>query len=255
MRVAVFALPLIALACAPQTAVVRGQTVARVTAEYTDHHVFAVTHHDAYPEARGASSGLREYDGRMAGRVCGTEVWLEADYRGRYLELAGFYEPNDGSVHTINQLQLEVRDYGGQRHIRGAIGAGQIPVVGWVGRLAGADGHGAGRTIGDFAAHEGDRVIDLSYDTGRLEGWVNGERFALHAEGDDAFAGTVTVGGSARDYVFRGVRGFWAMPAADQAAVLPMLLTCKLDEHRGFEAGGQLNLTSTLTANEIRDRR
>lgn len=252
MRLALFALPLFAVACAPQTAVVRGQSVARPTVEYTDHHVFAVTHHAAYPEARGASSGLREYDGRMAGRVCGTEVWLEADYRGRYMELAGFYEPNDGSVHTINQVQLEVRDYGGQRHIRGAIGAGQIPVIGWAGRLAGADGHGGGRTLGDFAAHEGDRAIDLSYNSGRLEGWVNGERFALHADGDDTLAGTVTAAGIARDYVLRGVSGFWSMPAADQAAVLPMLLTCRLDEHRGFEAGGQLNLTSTLSLVDAR---
>lgn len=255
MRIALFALPLVAVACAPQTAVVRGHSVPRVTVEYTDHHVFAVTHHAAYPEARGASSGLRAYDGRMAGRVCGNEVWLESDYRGRYLELAGFYEPNDGSLHTLNQVQLEVRDYGGARHIRGAIGAGQIPVVGWAGRLAGSAGHGAGQTIGDYATDEGNRGIDLAYNSGQLEGWVNGERFALRADGNDALAGTVTVGGTSRSYVFHGVSGFWSMPAADQAVVLPMLLTCKVDERKGFEAGRQLDLTSTLSMTDPRQVR
>jgi hypothetical protein len=246
MRVLV-GLVLLATACAPNSAMVRGQAVPRRTVDYTDHRVFALTHQAAYPEARGASSGLREYDGRVSGRVCGNELWLEADYRGRYMELAGFYEPNDGAVHTINQVQLEVRDFGGERHLRGSIGAGQVPVIGWVGLLAGQDGHGAGRTIGDFAVHEGDRVIDLAYNSGRLYGRLNGQLFALRDDGDDTLAGTVTVDGVAREFSIRGVSRLWALPVADQAALLPMLLTCRLDQRSTFDASGRISLTSTMT--------
>src|SRR5690242_21721601 len=115
MRVVLFGLVLGAAACAPRTVVVRGHEMSRITRGYTDHRVYALTHEAAYPEARGPSSGLHEYAGRMYGSVCGNEVWLEADYRGRFMQLGGFYQPNDGAMHTLNQVQLEVRDYGGER--------------------------------------------------------------------------------------------------------------------------------------------
>jgi hypothetical protein len=246
MRVVV-GLLLLVTACAPRSAIVRGHKMARVTAEYSDHRVYALSHHAAYPEARGPSSGLHEYAGRLAGRVCGTELWLEADYRGRYMELAGYYEPNDGARHTINQVQLEVRDYGGERHIRGSIGAGQEPIIGWAGSLAGAGGHGAGRTMGDFSTNEGSHVIDFAYNSGRLYGLLNGRLFELQANGDDTFTGTVTVGGMAHTFTLRDVSRLWAMPVADQAAVLPMLLSCRLDNSDRFAAGvTHLQLAPTL---------
>ncbi len=253
MRVVV-GLALLAAACAPHHANVRGHELPRLSVDYTDHHLFALTHEDAYPEPRGPSSGLRDYGGRLAGRVCGTELWLEADYRGRYMEIAGFYEPNDGSLHTLNQIQLEVRDYAGERHIRGSIGAGQEPVIGWVGMLAGADGHGGGRTIGDFAVHEGDRVIELAYNSGRLYGSISGQHFALEAADGDTFAGTVTAGGIAREYAIRGVSRLWEMPVADQAALLPMLLTCRAHEPERFDAGGRISLTDSMTPLEASQR-
>jgi hypothetical protein len=231
MRVVLVGLTLLVAACAPRNAVVRGREMPRVTLDYTDHHVYAVTHRAAYPEARGPSSGLHEYAGRLAGQVCGTELWLEADYRGRYLQLTGFYEPNDGARHTTNQVQLEVRDYGGERHIRGAIGAGQVPTIGWAGVLAGSSGDAHGRIIGDFSVHEGDHIIDLSYNSGRLYGALNGRLFALQIDGDDTLAGTVTVDGIPRNFALRGVSRLWAMPVADQAAILPMLLACNLEGH------------------------
>lgn len=247
MRIVLFGLAVCAAACAPRTVVVRGHEMPRVTRDYTDHRVYALTHAAAYPESRGASSGLHEYAGRMYGRVCGNDVWLEADYRGRYMQLGGFYQPNDGSVHTLNQVQLEVRDYGGERHIRGSIGAGQEPVIGWVGVISGAEGHGAGRTIGDFAVHEGDHIIDLAYNSGRLYGTLNGQRFALEMDGDNSMEGTVTVGAETRRFTLRDVSSLWAMPVADQAAVLPMLLACPLDRHGNLPAGGRLSLTSTIS--------
>ncbi|MCU1278595.1 MAG: hypothetical protein JWM53_2141 [bacterium] len=252
MRVVLVGLTVLVAACAPRNAVVRGRDLPRVTADYTDHRVYALTHHAAYPEARGPSSGLHEYAGRLAGRVCGNEVWLEADYRGRYMQLTGFYEPNDGARHTTNQVQLEVRDYGGERHIRGSIGAGQVPTVGWAGVLSGV-GDSAGRIIGDFSVHEGDHIIDLSYNSGRLYGSLNGRLFALQVDGDDALAGTVIVAGSARDFTLHGVSRLWAMPVADQAAILPMLLSCKYDDRDPMPAGvTHLQLAPTLTMSGVR---
>jgi len=252
MRLALVCSALFVVACAPRNAIVGGRQVPRVTLDYSDHRVFALTHDAAYPVARGPSSGLHEYAGRMTGRVCGNDVWLEAEYRGRYMELAGFYEPNDGARHTINQMQLEVRDYAGERHLRGAIGAGQLPVIGWAGRLAGSAGHGAGQTIGDYAADNGDHVIDLSYNSGGLHGWLNGRRFALHSDGDDALVGTVTVGGNSRPFTLPHASILWAMPASDQAAVLPMLLSCNLEGRSGLPADAHLELTTTLSMSDPR---
>jgi hypothetical protein len=252
MRIVLISMALLAAACAPRSAMVRGHEMARPTVAYSDHRVFALIHDAAYPEARGPSSGLREYAGRMAGRVCGNDVWLEADYRGRFMEVGGFYEPNDGSLHTINQVHLEVRDYAGERHIRGSIGAGQEPVIGWAGKIAGPSGHGAGRTMGDLAVNEGDHVIDLSYNSGLLHGMLNGQRFMLALRGDDTFEGTVTAGDVTRPFTLRDVSALWSMPAADQAAVLPMLLACRLDGHANMPADGHLDLTGSLSLQDSR---
>jgi hypothetical protein len=256
MRVVLVGLTLLVTACAPRNAMVRGRAMPRVTVDYTDHRVYALTHHAAYPEPRGASSGLHEYAGRLAGRVCGNELWLEADYRGRYMQLTGFYEPNDGSLHTTNQVQLEVRDYGGERHIRGSIGAGQVPTIGWAGILSGTGGHGAGRIMGDFGVHDRDRIIDLSYNSGRLYGSLNGQRFALEVDGDDALVGTVTGAGNVREFALRDVSRLWALPVADQAAVLPMLLSCKFNQRDSMPAGvAHLQLAPTLTFGSVGGRR
>jgi hypothetical protein len=183
-------------------------------------------------------------------------MWLEAEYRGRFMQLTGFYEPNDGARHTTNQVQLEVRDYGGERHLRGSIGAGQVPTIGWAGILSGISGDAHGRIIGDFAVHEGDHLIDLTYNSGRLYGSLNGQRFALQVDGDDALAGTVTVAGNAHDFTLRDVSRLWALPVADQAAILPMLLSCKLTDRDPMPAGvAHLQLAPTLTFSTVGGRR
>jgi len=57
----------------------------------------------------------------------------------------------------------------------------------------------------------------------------------------------VIVAGSPRDFTLRGVGDLWRMPVADQAAILPMLLSCKLDERERMPAGiTHLQLAPTL---------
>src|SRR5690242_21353090 len=81
-------------ACAPTTAVVHGQTVARPSLGYTDHRYFAVEHKGAYPDVRGPSSGLWSYGGRIDGQVCGANVDFESDYYGHRLDVNGFISPS-----------------------------------------------------------------------------------------------------------------------------------------------------------------
>ena len=83
----------LAIGCSPTTAVVNGQRVARPTLGYTDGYYYGVTHYHAYPEQRGASSGLHSYGGRIAGFACGADFTYESDYAGRSLRLTGFVQP------------------------------------------------------------------------------------------------------------------------------------------------------------------
>jgi hypothetical protein len=59
----------------------------------------------------------------------------------------------------------------------------------------------------------------------------------------------VTIAGIARDFTLRDVSRLWVMPVADQAAVLPMLLSCKLDNREPMPGGvTHLQLAPTLGA-------
>src|SRR5437763_1009097 len=114
-----------AIGCVPTTAVVNGQRVARPTLGYSDGYYYAVTHYHAYPEQRGASSGLHSYGGRLAGFACGADFNYESDYSGRSLRITGFVQPAYQSVgHEYIQLpvHIEIVDRDGQRHLTGSIG-------------------------------------------------------------------------------------------------------------------------------------
>ena len=102
-----------------------GQSVGRPTLAYTDHYYYAVTHYRAYPQSRGASSGLRSYGGRIAGFACGADFNYETDYRGRSIQLLGNVQAINQSVALVRVQQpahMEVRDMGGRRHFRGSVG-------------------------------------------------------------------------------------------------------------------------------------
>src|SRR2546430_990643 len=117
------ATPIIALApllvlvgCAPSTAVVNGLSVSRPNLAYTDHYYYAVTHYRAYPESRGASSGLRTYGGRIAGFACGADFNYETDYRGHSIQLLGYVQainPAAALIRVQQPAHMEVRDLAG----------------------------------------------------------------------------------------------------------------------------------------------
>jgi hypothetical protein len=228
MRIALFAVFSVVLgACAPTTAVVNGQRVPRIQLAYTDGYYYAVTHYAAYPEARGPSSGLRSYGGRLAGFACGAAFNYESDFHGRSLLLGGFAQASDPSTAPVRiqiPAHLEVRDVDGHRHITGSIGDDMGTLL--------------------IAHDRASRVIDFTLGADGLHGQVGSRLFDVARVDAETMVGTVTIStGEVLPFEMRGISQMWSMPAADQAAILPFMLTCsQVEEGRHVE--GQNTETS-----------
>lgn len=212
---------LFAAGCAHSQARAAHPTLARERLGYTDHKLFALMHYDAYPAAIGPSVGVRDYGGRLTGRVCGADVNLQAQYRGRYLALTGFVYPTKitGAIRDDAEFasRIEVRD---QRERDGAVAR----------RISGTVG-GVARDL-DEAVHLGQpprHGIDLEISRDSLRGHVGLRDLDLHAH-DDELDGTMTIAAQKLPFRLRGWGAVWAMPAADQAAILPFVLTCVADD-------------------------
>jgi hypothetical protein len=209
-----------ALGCSPTTAVVNGKRVARPTLGYTDGYFYAVTHYAAYPEQRGASSGLRSYGGRLAGFACGADFTYESDYYGNELRLTGFVQPNYQAVgHENIQLpaHIQVVDRDGHRHMTGSIG----------------DDFGTNLVAHDRSA----KVIDFTLGADGLHGQIASRRFDLEVADVDTMAGIMRIStGEELQFELRGLSALWSMPAADQAVIMPFMLSCsRVDEGRHLE--------------------
>jgi len=211
---------LFAAACAPTTAMVNGQRVARPTFGYSDGYYYGIKHHLAYPEHRGASTGLYSYGGRVAGYACGAEFTYESEFHGRELRITGFVQPQDQSAgHEYIQLpaHIQVTDRDGHRHMEGSIG----------------DDFGT-----NFVAHDrSSKVIDFSMGADGLRGQISSRYFDLARADADTLAGTMRIStGEMLPFELRGLSAVWAMPAADQAAIIPFMLSCsQVDEGRHME--------------------
>ncbi len=239
LRLLRIALPLaLAVGCSPTTAVINGQRVARPTLGYSDGYYYAVTHYRAYPENRGASSGLHAYGGRIAGFACGAEFNYESDYAGRSLRLTGFVQPQYQAVgHENIQLpaHIEINDRDGRRYLRGSIG----------------DDFGT-----NFVAHDRSaKVIEFSLGADGLHGQIASRWFDLAIVDADTLAGTMRIStGETLPFELRGLSAMWSMPAADQAAILPYMLACsRVDEGRHME-GVTTETTAPVTVVNIGNR-
>ncbi len=236
-RLPLFAL-FFAIGCAPTTAVVNGQRVARPTFGYTDGYYYAITHYRAYPECRGASSGLHAYGGRIAGYACGADFTYETGYYGRELRLTGFVQPQYQAVgHENIQLpaHIEIRDRDGRRYVQGSIG----------------DDFGT-----NFVAHDRSaKVIEYTLGADGLHGQIASRFFDLAVVDPDTLAGTMRIStGETLPFELRGLGAMWSMPAADQAAIIPYMLSCsRVDEGRHME-GVTTETTAPLTIVNIGNR-
>jgi len=230
---------LLATSCASNTVNVRGTDKQRLTISYTDHYLYGITHHDAYPEVRGASDNLRAYAGRVTGYACGAEIWAESSYHSGYLGLLGYVQPISRSVGLQSRtrpMHLEVQDHGGERIIRGSIGDEVGEMFTSINFLGGAPGV-SGDVGAPFFART--HTIDFALSSSRLHGHIGSREFDLRSDGNDNLVGLVTIRARPLAFLIKGVNQLWSMPPSDQAALLPMLLTC---EDQASEADGLLDL-------------
>jgi hypothetical protein len=189
-------LPLLAaVGCAgvPKTAIVDGKEVPRLSQEF-DGQPYTVRHEGAHPRPGGASSGLSDAGGAIRGRVCGMLVDFDVTHKGDHVQIVG-------SIDNHIPAAIDVSEAGdGVRHFTGNLGGLGVDFL-----LAKTDVQG----------HVGIRV------------------FALEAAGDGyqgfmRIPGTLDVdGGKQRAGVtLSGREALWSMPPADQAAVVPAIMTC-----------------------------
>lgn len=176
--------------CAPTTVTVQGRQLPRVEHAYTG-QPFDVRHLGAHPQPGGASSGVRGYGGRITGNVCGLDIDYEVQHQGDHTRVSGFID--SGYFNS----ELSVRDQGGQRSITGTLGAAA-----------------------------GYSTVDLQLRSNELRGKVGSREYQLTQEGDQ-LVGTVRIGTNLTVRArLTGRDALWTLPAADQGAVLPGLLTC-----------------------------
>jgi hypothetical protein len=198
--VRIIVLAFLAASCSPTTAVINGQRVQRPTLRYTDGHYFAIEHTRAYPVPVGPSDGVWSYAGGVHGIVCGLSVRMEGDLYGRYLHVSGLASTR--FYGTTRQLNFWVSDRKGVRHITG----------------------------------EG---ADLALTPTSLSGGITYQRhwrkfFLDHVEGN-ALVGELESNSERVRFTIEGVRELWEMPAVDQAALLPILLSCNTAIDRNYE--------------------
>jgi hypothetical protein len=203
MKRLVLACVLAAAGCAgvPKTAVVDGQTVPRLTIEYNG-QPYTVKHEGAHPRPGSPASGLRDAGGSIRGRVCGMFVDLEVRHRGDHVEVIG-------SIDNHIDASISVTQKDGQRVFTGNLGP-----------------------LG----------IDFFVTPERMEGHVGTRVFALEPQGD-GYAGHMRMPGIMGDgtvtVTLNGKQALWEMVPADEAAVLPALMTCN-------PGGGQFRMMEGL---------
>jgi len=180
---------------------------------------YAIRHYDAHPKPESVTTGKVE-GGRVSGVVCGSDIEYSIDHTASEIRLSG-------TIDNQYQSQLKV--------------------------LLTKDVHGI---IGNV----GPKEVRLEFSREHIEGYVG--RCPYHLAIDNATSGKDTVVEyiSARGQKMRielyGMQSLWQMPAADQAAVLPMVLLCmttKMFENLGRESipaygfGGRLGAVPSGT--------
>ncbi|HEY1585485.1 MAG TPA: hypothetical protein VGH63_07340 [Polyangia bacterium] len=181
---------------------------------YTDKdHLFVIEHHDP------------EHGGRIVGTVCAVDVQLDARLRSDGVLLTGaatdrhastessHFDNDTGSlVPSPSSSELPYRV-----EVRDRAGSGARDLFGMIGDE---------ETLVGYNLHvSSPHAIDLHLTRDAITGQLGGRQFDLHARGDD-YVGTLTMNGLSMPYIMRGRSDLWRMPAAAQASILPLLMTC-----------------------------
>jgi hypothetical protein len=182
----------------PKTAIVDGREVPRLTLEYNG-QPYSVKHDGAHPRPGGASSGLRDAGGGIRGRVCGMLVDFDVTHKGDHVQVVG-------SIDNHIDAAIDVSERNGARHFTGNLGGLAVDFIASPSMM---EGHVGVRVF--VIETTGDVYRGYMRIPGLLD--INGgkQRLGLNVVGRDAL---------------------WSMPPADQAAVLPAILTCGSTQFR-----------------------
>lgn len=179
--------------------IIDGVPTPRTTTEYVG-RPYSIRHTDAYPRPGSPSGGLKSDGGRIAGTVCGADIQFHVSHNGDHVRVSGF-------INNEQSVTLEIREANGIRRIQGG--------------------------LGNFA-------VDVLFADDILAGSVGRCRYELHPEeqAGDTFAQPLITQGYKVSMRIDGRQWLGQLPAADQAALVPLVLYCataKVFENLGHD--------------------
>lgn len=190
----------------------------RLTKTFTG-QPYSFRHINAYRFNRSPSNGLKAAGGTIAGTVCGTDIQYEVNHAGDRVRVSGFVNHDQG-------VNLIIREANNIRRIQGVLG-----------------------NLG----------VDVLIADGVLAGSVGRCRYEMHANDDapDVFVEPFKANGFMINLRINGRHELEEMPAADQAALVPLMLRCataKMFENLGHQPpdlgfGGAASLQPPKTIN------
>lgn len=171
----------------------------RITKTFTG-QPYSFRHINAYRFNRNPSNGLKTAGGNIAGTVCGTDIQYEVNHEGDRVRVSGFVN-NDQTVNLI------IREANNIRRIQGVLG---------------------------------NLSVDVLIADGVMAGSVGRCRYELHANDDapDVLVQSLKGNGFAIKLRINGRHELEELPAADQAALVPLMLRCataKIFENLGHQ--------------------
>lgn len=198
--------------------IIDGVATPRATNEYVG-QPYSIRHYDAYPKSVDPSGGLSTPGGSIAGTVCGADIHYQVTHKGEHIQVSGFIN----NQYSVNLLIRETN------HVR---------------RITGGLGH--------FS-------VDVSLGEEGVAGAVGPCTYHMRAAPDSSGALYEQIRAQGYDVTIRiaGYAELLRLPAADQAALLPLVLRCstaKMFENFGHDPptlafGGQLGAQPPNTLN------
>lgn len=181
------ALGLLLSGCISSTVEIGGVQVPRQNLTFTG-QPYHVRHDKVHPGHGGAAGGLSGAGGAIAGQVCGVDVVYDVTHSPDHTQLVGTLDNEFTS-------QIRVQDVRGMRIITGSLAS---------------------------------MAVDLRLTPSDIVGYVGRRGFGLHWDGD-SFSDQIRITNFNDVTLTRSIGGkeaLWQMPAADQAAIVPLMLTC-----------------------------
>jgi hypothetical protein len=178
---------------------VRGQRVARPSFGYTDGRYFAFNHKRAHPAPLDPEREHVIDDGQIEGRACGLDLLFFPTWTGNHVLMQGWgrvaWNTTTSSRDTV-ALSLMI-----------------------------AERQDGSRTITGTADMKATFPIELDVGSERVRGTIGAQRFDLVASGD-SLVGRMFMSGASIPYAIAGRGALHAMPPADEALLLTMMMTC-----------------------------